>query len=111
MRKSSLSPLLLTADKTAFIKQLPSFLEEQMEMAHSIVLIGSTVFGFEEEGSDIDIVVICKEDHYEEVSHALHKRMMGEEFKVQYTIYKPCCCIKIRSNYLNVFIKSQFILF
>lgn len=87
--KSSLSPLLLTADKTAFMKQLPSFLEEQREKAHSIVLIGSTVFGLDEEGSDIDIVVICKEDHYEEVSHALHKRMMGEEFKVQYTIYKP----------------------
>ena len=89
MRKSSLSPLLLTAAKTAFIKQLPCFLEEQREKAHSIVLIGSTVFGFEEEGSDIDIVVICKEDHFEEVSHALHRRMMGEEFKVQYTIYKP----------------------
>lgn len=89
MKKSSLSPLLLPAAQAAFIKQLPSFLEEEREKAHSIVLIGSTVFGFEEEGSDIDIVVICKEDHYEEVSHALHKRMMGEDFKVQYTIYKP----------------------
>jgi len=58
MKKSSLSPLLLPAAQAAFIKQLPSFLEEQREKAHSIVLIGSTVFGFEEEGSDIDIVVI-----------------------------------------------------
>jgi len=89
MRKNSVSPLLLNAAKTAFIKELPSFLEEQREKAHSIVLIGSTVFGLDEEGSDIDIVIICKEEYYEEVSHALHKRMMGEEFKVQYTIYKP----------------------
>ena len=89
MRKGSLSPLLLTADKTAFIKQLLSFLEEQREKVHSIVLIGSTVFGFDEEGSDIDIVVICKKDHYEEVSHVLWKRMMSKDFKVQYSIYKP----------------------
>jgi len=89
MRESSLSSSLLTAVKRTFMKQLPSFLEEQKEKIHSIVLIGSTVFGFEEEGSDIDVVVICKEGHYEEVSHGLHKRMMGEEFKVQYTIFKP----------------------
>ncbi|MDO9349614.1 MAG: nucleotidyltransferase domain-containing protein [Deltaproteobacteria bacterium] len=89
MRKSSLSPLLLTADKTTFIKQVLSFLEEHREKIHSVILIGSTVFGFDEEGSDIDIVVICKKDHYEEVSNILHKRMMGEEFKVQYSIYKP----------------------
>ncbi len=89
MRKSSLSPLLLTADKTTFIKQVLSFLEEHREKIHSVILIGSTVFGFDEEGSDIDIVVICKEDHHEEVSNILHKRMMGEEFKVQYSIYKP----------------------
>jgi predicted nucleotidyltransferase len=89
MRKSSLSPLLLTADKRTFIKQVLSFLEEHREKIHSVILIGSTVFGFDEEGSDIDIVVICKKDHYEEVSNILHKRMMGEEFKVQYTIYKP----------------------
>lgn len=89
MRKNSVSSLLLNAAKTAFIKELPSFLEEQREKAHSIVLIGSTVFGLDEEGSDIDIVVICKEEYHKEVSHALHKRMMGEEFKVQYTIYKP----------------------
>ncbi len=84
-----MSPLLLTADKTTFIKQVLSFLEEHREKIHSVILIGSTVFGFDEEGSDIDIVVICKKDHYEEVSNILHKRMMGEEFKVQYSIYKP----------------------
>jgi predicted nucleotidyltransferase len=89
MRKNSVSPLLLNAAKTAFIKEPPSFLEEQREKAHSIILIGSTVFGLDEEGSDIDIVVICKKDHYEEVSNILHKRMMGEEFKVQYSIYNP----------------------
>lgn len=89
MRKSSLSPLLLTADKTTFIKQVLSFLEEHREKIHSVILIGSTVFGFDEEGSDIDIVVICKKDHYEEVSNILHKRMMGEEFKVQYSICNP----------------------
>jgi len=84
-----LSPLLLTADKTTLIKQVLSFLEEHREKIHSVILVGSTVFGFDEEGSDIDIVVICKEDNYEEVSNILHKRMMGEEFKVQYSIYKP----------------------
>jgi len=84
-----LSPLLLTADKTTLIKQVLSFLEEHREKIHSVILVGSTVFGLDEEGSDIDIVIICKEEYYEEVSHALHKRMMGEEFKVQYTIYKP----------------------
>ncbi|MBS3918888.1 MAG: nucleotidyltransferase domain-containing protein [Deltaproteobacteria bacterium] len=89
MRKSSLSPLLLTADKTTFIKQVLSFLEERREKIHSVILIGSTVFGFDEEGSDIDIVVICKKDHDEEVSNILHKRMMSEEFKVQYSIYEP----------------------
>lgn len=89
MRKSSLSPLLLTEDKTTFIKQVLSFLEEHREKIHSVILIGSTVFGFDEEGSDIDIVVICKKDHYEEVSNILHKRMMGEEFKVQYSTCKP----------------------
>ena len=84
-----MSPLLLTADKTTLIKQVLSFLEEHREKIHSVILVGSTVFGFDEEGSDIDIVVICKEDNYEEVSNILHKRMMGEEFKVQYSIYKP----------------------
>jgi predicted nucleotidyltransferase len=78
----------INEDKKTYIKQLLSFLEEHREKVHSIVLIGSTVFGFDEKGSDIDIVVICKEENYDEVSHVLHKRMMDEGFKVQYSIYK-----------------------
>lgn len=79
----------ITTDKKTYIKQRLSFLEEHREKIHSIVLIGSTVFGFDEEGSDIDIVVICKEEDYEEVSHVLHKRMMDEDLKIQYSIYIP----------------------
>jgi hypothetical protein len=29
---------------------------------------------------------------------------------IENLLYKPCCCLKIRSNYLNAFIKSRFIL-
>jgi len=79
----------ITPDQNIYIKQKLSFLEEHMEKIHSIVLIGSVVFGFDEKGSDIDIVVICKEEGYEEVSHVLHKRMMDEGLKVQYSVSRP----------------------
>ena len=91
----SLPSLPSTAANPALSEQVVSFLEKQREKVHSIVLIGSTVYGLAEEGSDIDIVVICKEDHYEEVSRALHGSETDEELKIQFTIYKPSHVEKI----------------
>lgn len=79
----------ISEDKKTYIKQLLSFSEEHREKIHSIILIGSVVFGFDEKGSDIDIVVICKEEGYEEVGHVLHKRMMDEGLKMQYSVCRP----------------------
>lgn len=79
----------LTSKNTILTNQQLSLLEEEREKVHSIVLIGSTIQGLAEQGSDIDIVVLCKERHYEEVSHALHGWETGEEHKIQCTIYKP----------------------
>lgn len=86
-----LQPSSLSSDNMMLtrINEQLSFFEEQPEKIHSIILIGSAVFGHQGKGSDVDLVVVCKEESYEDISHALDKRMIPEKFKVQYTIYKP----------------------
>jgi len=70
------------------IESLIPSLEEHKDKIRSLVQIGSTVFGLNEKGSDIDVVVICTDEGYKPVNRVLYERMT-ENFKFQYSVYKP----------------------
>lgn len=53
------------------IEQKLSFLQPVLEDLHSVVIVGSTVFGKQSEYSDLDVVIITTEGGHEEVCSAL----------------------------------------
>ncbi len=71
-----------------------SFLEPRLSDIHSIVLVGSRIYGLSEDNSDTDVVVICKEGRCDEVrelifGHEIDKRLRGEKDDMEFTIIGP----------------------
>jgi predicted nucleotidyltransferase len=68
------SPASIDEISRASVLSRLSFLSQRDQEIHSIVLIGSTAYGLQEEGSDIDIVIICKDDRFDSFREFLFEK-------------------------------------
>ncbi len=67
-------PVRLTDEQKNQVLQRIGFLAPYKDGIHSIVLIGSTAYNLNSQGSDIDIVIICKKDRYEQLREIIFEK-------------------------------------
>ncbi|MGD0233495.1 MAG: nucleotidyltransferase domain-containing protein [Syntrophorhabdales bacterium] len=80
-------------------KQILATLAPYLDGLHSVVLIGSWAHGAEEEGSDVDVVVICKQEAYKRVSQAIWNLRMSTVDEQPDFAYDVCDQKRIREPF------------
>jgi len=85
----------LTEKSDAEIRSRLFFLEPYKGSIHTIALVGSAAYDAQDQGSDIDIVIISKEHAYTALQHVVFDREVAEavdrrhEPKIEYTLLNP----------------------
>ena len=80
-------------------KQILATLAPYLDGVHSVVLIGSWAHGEQEEGSDVDVVVICKQEAYKRVSQAIWNLRMSTIDEQPHFAYDVCDQKRIREPF------------
>lgn len=82
----------MAPEKLAEIRSMLSFLEAFRNGIHSMAVVGSAAFDAGGEGSDIDIVIVCREDSADRIRGVVAEKEIDEELaggreeKIEYTI-------------------------
>lgn len=85
---------VLSKDTKREIERELEFLEPLLKDLHSMVIIGSSAYGINEDTSDIDIVIIARKDDYERVrdmifEHEIDLSLNGDRKKKEFIVLGP----------------------